>query len=178
MLAGITPGQQPIAPVLLKYLKLRQHHNLSGIAVDETYNLLPGMHDQTVEQRQKQPGGRRIEEEPRCAQVLVNIRFVDVTFSRLDFDSGYVLVHYLFAGFALAGALTAMDQGHDRVVLELPPRVVGTREIRLRDFVSCRDVELVAGINTASVENLCEVGRERPENEPFEYFFLFVHSMY
>lgn len=177
VLAGVALGDEPVATVPLKDLELRQHHDLPGVAVDDTDDLLPGVDDQTVEQRREQRGRRRIKEEPRCVQVLLDIGFDDVSVGRLDFDGRDVLVHDLLARPALAGAFPALDQGHDHVVLELSPMVVGTRVIRFLNFVTGSDVKLVTRPHAGAVKNFGKVGRERPENELFKNLFLRVHSI-
>ena len=137
VLAGVAPGEKPVAAVLLEVLELRQHDDVSGVAVYHADDLATRMSAVPLDKNREQILARRYEEEPGRPEVLVDRRFDDVIRASLDLDGKDVLVHDLPAPRTLA----AVYERHDDIVFEVLPPVLWTRIVRLLDLVVRVDVE-------------------------------------
>lgn len=86
VLARIAAGQQPVAPVLLEVLVLREYDDLPSVGIDNPNHLLPGVGAIPLDQLPQQVLGCGDEEKPSRAKILVDGRLPDVVHTRLDLD--------------------------------------------------------------------------------------------
>ena len=175
VLARIAAGQQPVAPVLLEVLVLRERDDLPGVGIDKPDHLLPGMGAIPLDELPQQVLGRGDEEETRSPQVLVDGGLPDVVHTRLDLDRHDELVHDLAAGPSFVDAFSAVHDGHDDIVLEVVPMVIGARIVRLLHLVVGAGIENVTLLLPREEKDGGEVGKERSESKLFKDLFLSVH---
>lgn len=128
-----------------------------------------------ADQGRQQALGRGDEEEPRRSKVLVDGRLPDVVHARLDLDRHDELAHNLAAGPSFVNAFSAVHDGHDDIVLEVVPMVIGTRVVRLLHLVVGAGIEYVTLLLPREEKDGSEVGKERPESKLFKDLFLSVH---
>ena len=175
VLARIAVGQQPVAPVLLEVLVLREYDDLPGVGIDKPDHLLSGVGAIPLDQLPQQVLGRGDEEKPRRPEVLVDGRLPDVVHTRLDLDRHDELAHDLAAGSSFVDAFTAVHDGHDDIVLEVVSMVIGTRVVRLLYLVVGAGVEYVTLLLPREEKDGSKVGKERSESKLFKKLFLSVH---
>lgn len=175
VLARIAAGQQPVAPVLLEVLVLREYDDLPGVGIDKPDHLLPGMGAIPLDQLLQQVLGCGDEEKPRRAKILVDGRLPDVVRTRLDLDRNDELAHDLAAGPSFVDAFSAVHDGHDDIVLEVVSMVIGTRVVRLLHLVVGAGVKYVTLLLPREEKDGSKVGKERSESKLFKKLFLSVH---
>lgn len=69
-----------------------------------------------------------------------------------------------------------MYDGHDDIVLEVVPMVIGTSVVRLLYLVVGAGVEYVTHFLPREEKDGSKVGKERPESKLFKDLFLSVHD--
>lgn len=173
--ARIAAGQQPVAPVLLEVLVLREYDDLPGVGIDKPDHLLPGVGAIPLDQLPQQVLGRGDEEKPRRPEVLVDGRSPDVIHARFNLDRHDELAHDLAAGPSFVDAFTAVHDGHDDIVLEVVPMVLGARVVRLLHLVVGAGIKHVTLLLPREEKDGGEVGKERSESKLFKDLLLSVH---
>lgn len=76
--AGIATGQQSVAPVFRGILSLRENDHLPGVGIDDADDFLPRMSAVPFKHGTQQASGSSDEKEPRCPEVFINRRSIDV----------------------------------------------------------------------------------------------------
>lgn len=176
VLARIAAGQQPVATVLLEVLVLREYDDLPGVGIDKPDHLLPGVGAIPLDQLPQQVLGRGDEEKARRPEVLVDGRLPDVVQTRLDLDRHDELAHDLAAGPSFVNAFSAVHDGHDDIVLEVVPMVIGARVVRLLHLVVGAGIENVTLLLPREEKDGSKIGKERSESKLFKDLFLSVHD--